>query len=295
MDAIFYSEKQAYLKVNGEFFGEVDANLKTANISDKCLLEFLPKNQNYAPAYSSENGSFLVKKYAFYSNVFYAVKYEKKRTFPYKILSQRTFYLGGQNYYLTVLLDGAIKFYIDGYILATDELPFVPTESKLEYFNGYLFAVFKREKTAVYTYRLDGATLCYKNEVDYYEIDGRFNVKTVYSNVLDVQIEESYLLKDSFLLESRSAKKGKTAFEINKNLVPLLFFDLILNGVDASEILTQNLSSKQLELREFIGSVERAFLNPYALNEVIALYDNKLLVYEFETVNGVISNVIEKD
>lgn len=295
MKAFFYSNKEAYLKCNGAFLGEVNCNLKTANVPTNSLLEFLPKNPNYVPTYSSEKGGALVKVHPLFNGVFYYVNYEKKRTFPYKILSQNKYRLNGDVYALTVLIDGTIKFYIDGAFIITDELPFIPASCKLEYVNGYIFAIFYGKRTAIYAYSLKNACLCYKNLVDEFTLESHFSTKTIYKNVVEIQVEETYELGVNFSLINKIATKNTSAFNVNKNLIPLLFFDLILNGVNASEILSKNLTEKQSELREFIGSVNHFFLNPYCKNEVVALYENKLSIYELEIKNDIIVNIIEKD
>lgn len=295
MKAFFYSSKEAYLKCNGEFLGEVNPNLKTADVPNNSLLEFLPKNPNYVPTYSSEKGGALVKTYPLFNGVFYHIDYEKKRTFPYKILSQNKYKINGDVYALTVLIDGTIKFYIDGNFCVTDELPFMPSSSKLEYLNGYIFAIFYGKTTAIYAYSLKNACLCYKNLVDEFILENHFSTKTIYKNVVEIQVEEMYELGTNFTLINKTAIKNTSAFSVSKNLIPLLFFDLILNGVNASEILSKNLYEKQAELREFIGKVKRVFLNPYCKSEVIALYDNKLSIYELEIKNDTILNIIEKD
>ncbi len=295
MKAFFISQKEAFLKVNGEFLGEVNKNIKTAEILENSLLEFMPKNHNFTPTYSSVNGCNLVKTYPLFLGTLFSVNFEKKRTFPYKILSQNSYTLGGNAYTLTVLLDGAIKFYLDGKIYASDELPFIPSSSKLEYFGGYIFVVFYGKKTAIYAYRLENGNLCYKNLVDGFELGTQFKTKTSYKKTVDISVEETYELNDNFTLLKRVGVKNKNSFSINKNLIPLLFFDLILLGVDASEILTQNLTRKQAELKEFLGDVKQTFLNPYNNSEVIALYESKLAFYSLEIKNGLIDNIIEKD
>lgn len=295
MKAFFFSEKEAFLKCNGEFLGEINTNLKSSEICQNCLFEFLPINQIFAPTYSSIKGSNLVKAYPFYNGTFFYVNYEKKRGFPYKILSQNSFNLNGAKYNLTILLDGAIKFFIDGIFFVTDELPFIPNNSILKYLNGYIFAIFYGKKTAIYAYNLENGALCYKNLVENFELNTIFTTTTFYKNVATIQIEETFELSSNFTLVNRIAKKNKSAFEINKNLIPLFFFDLILNGANASEILCQNLNEKQGDIKAFIGDVKHTLLNPFNENEVVALYENKLSIYELEIKNGAIFNIIEKD
>ncbi|MBO5851820.1 MAG: hypothetical protein J6R29_05770, partial [Clostridia bacterium] len=222
MKAFFISEKEAFLKVNGEFLGEVNKNIKTAEICENSLLEFMPKNQNFVPSYSSVKGSNLVKTYPLFLGTLFSVNFEKKRTFPYKILSQNSYSLGGNAYTLTVLLDGAIKFYLDGKLLATDELPFIPSSSKLELYGGYIFAIFYGKKTAIYAYSLENGALCYKNLVDSFEFNSYFITKTIYKKTVDISVEEVYELNNNFTLFKRVGVKNKNSFSINKNLIPLL-------------------------------------------------------------------------
>ena len=294
MKAYFLSDENAYLKVNGNFVGEVGKNVKVADISEDCLLEFLPKNPLYAPAYSNENGSFLIKVHQLFLGRIYYVNYEKKRCFPYKILSQNGFIISGVNTTLTVLLDGAIKFFIDGKICVTDELPFLPTSAKLQEFCGSIFAIFYGKKTAVYAYD-NGGNLKYKNIVNSFDFDVNFNTKTQVLGVCKLEILECYDVKNNFKLVKRSVLKNKSAFEINKNLLPVLFFELILNGANASEILSQNLAEKQGDLSAFLGDVKHYFLNPYSQNEVVAIYEERASIYETIMQGGIITNIIEKD
>ncbi|MBO5851385.1 MAG: hypothetical protein J6R29_03530, partial [Clostridia bacterium] len=149
--------------------------------------------------------------------------------------------------------------------------------------------------TAIYAYSLENGSLCYKNLVDSFELGTFFNTKTTYKKTVDIMVEEVYDLTNNFSLFKRVGVKNKNSFSVNKNLIPLLFFDLILLGVDASEILTQNLTHKQADLKEFLGNVKHCFLNPYNDSEVIALYDSKLAIYTLEIKNGLIDNIIEKD
>ena len=295
MKAFFYSEKQAYLKIDGHYVGDINENLKTAKIEDGCFFEFLPKNQNFAPTYSSESGCGLVKTYPFLGGVFFDVNYEKKRNFPYKILSQQNYKIGGLNCNLTTLLDGAIKFYIDGDFFVTDELPFIPSSQNLQVLNGVIFAIFCGKKTAIYAYSIENGELLYKNCVDNFSLTNVFTTTTIYKNVVNIQIEESFIVSNKITLNNKICNKNKSVFEVNKNLVPLLLFDLVKHDLSASEILTQKLSEKQGDLKAFIGNVKRAFLNPYHSSEIIALYDNRLCIYAFEYENGSISNIIEKD
>ena len=118
----------SYLKINGNFIGKVNQNLKmvNANLGD-ALLEFLPVNTNYEPFYCDLNNS-----YDFLDGKLVFPAFNKKRNFDYKILTQKRYDIDGNSFLLTLLQDGTIKFYLDGTFIATDELPFIPTSFDLK-------------------------------------------------------------------------------------------------------------------------------------------------------------------
>ena len=171
MKVYFYSEILCYVKIDCNYVGIVDKNYNYLTLFGNELIEFTPKNHAYLPYATTLDGEKdnLIK---FYDGYLFVPKFVKVRNLPYKLILQKCYH---DKFTLTVVTDGAIKFYLEGVFNATDELPFLPVDIDFKIVNNYVFIIFKNKKHAIFVYDIHG-TLCFKNIADNYEIDKELKI-----------------------------------------------------------------------------------------------------------------------
>ncbi len=293
MKCFFCSDNSAFLKCNGSFLGEINCNLKYCEVLKNSLIEVLPTSKTLLPLYvNSSNflGTFTANFNEYH--LFY-FKLNKRRNLPFKLLKQQNFYENGNNYTITIISDGVLKFYLDGGVYALDELPINPTSVDLKIYGNYLFLSFYSKKVAIFVYDITNSNLVYKNLVDAFEINDTFTTTTYKNCGVDIVIKEKWHYDSGFLKNEKSVQKNASIFSINKNILAVIFLNLLKEDGDVLEFLHPSLHDRVNDLKEFVLDFETAYLNPFDFDETLVIYKDKLSVFRFEFIDGKISNIVE--
>lgn len=295
MKSFFYCDNGAYLKCNGNFLGEIDCNLKFCDVPQNSLLEILPKSKNHLPVYLNSNDYF--GEFTANFNTYYVFKINlyKRRNLPFKLLLQKSFYEAGNNYTVTVVSDGVLKFYLDGSVYALDELPLNPTSIDLKISNGYLFLSFYSSKVALFVYDVNTCNLVFKDLVDHFELTSSLITTSYKTCGIKLTVKENWDINSGFLKREKSVQKTSLFYNVNKNLLPVVFLNLLKEDGDVLDFLHPTLKDRVLDLKNFFSNFETACLNPFNFNEVLVFYKEKLSRFCFEFSEDKIINVIENN
>lgn len=256
MKVYFYSHTPALVKYNGFFIGKIGKNLTSYNCEENCLLEFIPTSDDYIPISVYNFTSSIVKRFSIYNELLlYVPSFKKNKSHPYKIIKQENFTLSSSQYLLTVLLDGVIKFYINGNYFATGELPFIPTTFKVEEVNDLLFISFVKEKTCLFIYRKTNTelTLVYSDIVENYSYqNSTLKAYKNYPNLFNLEVTEIWEYSANFNIKTIISNLDDKILSCNDKVKGYLFLSLIILNVDVKLLLSSELKEKSSYIKEFL-------------------------------------------
>lgn len=295
MDYFFISNIPYHLKINGEYLGKVTKNLKFLSLNEPIsFMEFLPINNKYFPAYADESNVCGIKKFKFLSGEIILPSFDKKPLTEFKVLAQKQFLVNGYSYLLSVVLDGTVKFYVDGNVAIIENLPFTPNDCDVYTINNLVFFTFTHKKTAVIGYDFSFPTpkLIYKDLVDEFEINSPLKIKKHFDFINPITIFEEWNLTPNVSLLSRKTELLKG--QIPKQLLALSFMETVSVLGDLSIYLTSDLNARANDIYEFIKKPMLLFNPPNTFDEVISITDSEIFTYKFEFSGNLICNLIEK-
>ena len=285
MNYYFFSEIDCYLKFNGEYLGLVNKNVKTVNLNDNGLFEFIPISEAYFPKYylTTENKKGV---YRINDNTLYIPYFTKIRQLPYKIIMQKNF----DKFNLTVTTDGCIKFYLDGNFYATNELPFLPSDVEFYTFNGILLLFFKSARVAIYAYNLKTGELVFKNIVNSFVLNNNLSVTETFYYPVNYTITKTWNIDATFTLNSVVVSEIQS--EIPPTLIPFYFCSFIKQGVLVTDFLCDNLKPRASDFTSFFGEIDLILPSFSTIeNEVYIISNNTVNIVKFELDKNLISNV----
>ena len=285
MNYYFFSEIDCYLKFNGEYLGLVNKNVKTVNLNDNGLFEFIPISEAYFPKYylTTENKKGV---YRINDNTLYIPYFTKIRQLPYKIIMQKNF----DKFNLTVTTDGCIKFYLDGNFYATDELPFLPNDVEFYTVNDTLLLFFKNTRVCIYAYNLKTGELVFKNIVNSFDINNNLSVTETFYYPVNYTVTKQWIIDTTFTLNSVVVSEIQS--EIPPTLIPFYFCSFIKQGVLVADFLCDNLKPRANDFTSFLGEIDYILPSFSTIeNEVCIISNNTVNLVRFEFENNLIKNV----
>ena len=297
MDYFFISNIPYHLKINGNYLGKATKNLKVLSIFDDIsFLEFLPINDKYFPTYADKTNLGGIKKFPLFSGEIILPTFQKKPPTAFKILCQKQFLVNGLSYLLSVVLDGAVKFYVDGNIAILDSLPFIPTDCQVYTHGSFVFFTFTANKTAIIGYDFSFSTpkIIFRDLVDEFEISSPLKTKKHYDFINPITILEEWDLSSPLTLISRKTNLVKPLNEIPNKLIPLSFMETVSVMGDLSIYLTPELNERANDLYQFIKKPVYLFYPPESFSEVVSITEKEIFIYKFEFNGNRICNLIEK-
>ena len=297
MDYFFISNIPYHLKINGEYFGKVSKNLKVLSLSEPIsFMEFLPINNRYFPTYADQTNLDGIKKFHFLNGDIILPNFDKKPLNLFKILYQKQFTVNGLSYLLSVVLDGTVKFYVDGNVAIIDTLPFIPTDCEIYTLSNLVFFTFSHSKTAIigYDFSFSNPKLIFKDLVDEFEINSLLKIKKHYDFINPITLFEEWDLSSNVTLLSRKTEFLRKLNEIPKQLISLSFMQTVSVMGDLALYLTNELCSRANDIYEFIKKPTLLFNSPNSFEEVVSITDSEIFTYKFEFSGSLICNLIEK-
>lgn len=293
MKVYLYSETPCHLKINGEYLGVINDNLHLADVEcDEPFFELLPISAKYLPVYGSKSCNDIKIFNSFGRRFIYPV-FPIKCGYPFKVIGQKQ-----QSAYsilasVTVVLDGSIKFFLDGTISDVKALPFIPKDFEITIYSDLIILSFSAEKSAVFIYSTESKSLVFSGVYDEFFISQNLTVKKRYKTVSRTSIEEEWLLSSAPTLLSRRDIKEKDFFDIHPHLLPLAFFENLSIGANVQGALAPRLYDRISDLSEFLGKIVKVV--PYNSDSVFLIKPNAITLAKVEMENRLISNVLEED
>lgn len=285
-----------YFKINGEYAGVIDKNLKSFETElENPFFEALPQNNLFLPCYANLLGSSSLKVFKVEKGVLVYPVLKKSANATFKLLGQADAVINGIKTVLSVTVDGNVKFYIDGIIKDVKPLPFIPEKFEIYCENGLIFASFSQEKTALFIYDATTGNLVFSSVVNAFSYSEVLTVQKRFLTTIKTTVIEKWSFKEGAKLISKSDEKERSFFEISPSLIPVAFFESIVIGSSISEIATPSLVKRYEELKDFLGKVIRVIPSPLNDDSVWLVCENEVVkgVAVFE--NGLISNVLLDD
>lgn len=291
----FLSSVPCYLKVNGNYVGEVDSNLKRLEDSSRLqLLEFLPKNTAYYPVYGKENGDYL-RVFKVEDGILYHPVFLLKKNLSIKVIFQKSEIFAFGEILLTCAQDGDIKIFLDGYISDVKTLPFIPSECEIKHVEDFLVVLIKGVKTAVFLYGISSRKLCFSDVSDTAQFSSVLTLEKRYETVTKTTLKETWSLSNEVKLLSLESKFEKPYRLVNENLLPLAFFENACLGADLQEISTPEFYKKTPNLKSFLGNVISAVMSPVNDKEVWLIQNDLVVKGSIKTKGNLVDNVILDD
>ncbi len=294
MSALFFSELPCYLKIDGNFVGEIDKNPKIFNsLSCDSFLEFIPKNSEYYSISTLYRDKLNVKCFNLKGDDIIVPLFYKKRSLSYSVLFQEKLNVYNSEVILTVVQDGGYKLYLDGIIVYTDSLPFSPQRFEFKVIKNALILIFYGKKTVVIVLDLNNGKLLFKNMGDKVNIDGFLCIENTYKTAIPLTITDKWDLTSFKLLEKTSCPH-KSRFQIHPKLISTAFFEWIALNVSVKELLSSEILSREQELSSFIGKPIAVFPYYKDINKTVVLDNESAHLYTLEFKDNLIFNIIEE-
>ncbi len=287
MKVYFYSKIPALLKINGSFVGKINKTPTFIDISDDSLLEYLPLVDDYFAISTFGFSSKQIKVFKLKNSILICPNFSKKRNAPYKIITQKFVEIFNTKHLLTIASDNSYKFYLNGDLYVTDEIPFLTSNFLVEQYDDFVFISFNLKKKCLFIYRLqDGCLkLCFKDIVDDYSYSSyRLNIYKKYLSPIDVEITETWSYDKSFNLTNIVSNYDKTILTSNEKIKGLLFINLLILNADVSLFLSSNLLKKANVIKEFLSYPYLCFENFESNN------DNEYLILTNEGAKCIFLN-----
>ena len=256
MKVYFYSHMPALVKHNGIFIGKIGKNLTSYFLEEDCLLEFIPICDDFLPIAVHNFTSSMVKCFSIYNELFlYIPSFKKNKSYPYKIIKQESHIIFSSQAQVTILLDGVIKFYINGNYFATNELPFIPNSFKIEEVGDLLFVSFIKEKTCLFIYRRTNSDLQleYSDIIENYSFQNNLlKVFKKYSSLYNLEVTEMWEYQNVFRVKNFISNLDDKIFSLNDRVKGYLFLSLTILNVDVKILLSSELKEKSKYIKEFL-------------------------------------------
>ncbi|MBE5744271.1 MAG: hypothetical protein E7358_06120 [Clostridiales bacterium] len=291
----FLSNTPCFIKVDGEFIGEVNDNLKESKINSPfSLVEFLPKNNLYYPVYGDKNCENM-RVFTVEDGLLYFPIFSLKKPLPMKVIFQKSERILQGEILLTVITDGEVKIFIDGYFSDVKTLPFIPNDAQIIPLENHVAITIKGAKTIVFLYEISSRKLCFSDVVDSVLFSDVLTVEKNYQTVTKTTLKETWALSPEIKLLSLESFLQIPYRLINKNLLPLAFFENACLGAQLKEIVTPNFYEKSKDLKSFLGNVITATPSPINLEEVWLIENRFVTKGILKRKGDLIDNVILDD
>lgn len=251
----FYSQQNAFVFCNGKYYGKINQNVKSANLEENSLLQFVCEDESYSSFYAYNLKSKNLKVYNLKKGILLCPTFDKNRNLPYKIHLQKDISIKNSRHVITILLDGDIKFHINGLFYLTSELPFIADSVNIEEKDDFLFLSFQKEKTCLLIYKFYNGeyNLCYKDVVDSYSYQNlTLKIYKTYFTPYSLEITENWEFADKFSLVSTYSNLLDNVISLKKPLKNYTFMYLLIVKANVSAFITKNVKDKLNSLNEFL-------------------------------------------
>lgn len=291
----FLSNVPSFLRVDGKFLGVVSENLKIFESNSRLnFLEFLPKDDLFYSIYGDKNCDSM-RVFKVDNGLLYYPVFLRKKNLPLKLILQKSESCLFGEILITLVTDGDVKAFIDGFISDVKTLPFLPKNVEIKVLEKHVAVIFTSGKTALLLYDINIRKLVYSDVVDLVEFSDVLSVEKSYKTITKTTIKETWSLSNEIRLLSKESIIKKPYGLICKNLLPLAFFENASLGADLKEIVTPSFYEKSANLKSFLGSVINAVQSPVNEGEVWLIENNLVTKGKLQTKGDLIDNVILDD
>ncbi|MBR4420277.1 MAG: hypothetical protein IKT32_05290 [Clostridia bacterium] len=251
------SSNRCAVKINGEFVGYADLNLKTTTAPKDAFFEFIPTDNYLGKATLSANNlnqnSAPVKAYPYESGFLILPIFYNKFIPFYKQL------------YKNIINDCFVQVYIDGYckvVVANDNgseifhLPFIPTKIQAKKCDDFLFVQFlTNRKSSVYIFNIKNAPLLHLvgNANSFQFLNGGFCLTQRFKRITEIAVTKTYD-KNGELLQVNHTRNSPIE-RLNANLIPYAFLDELNLCESYLDFLSPNLLQHKQLIKDFFGNL----------------------------------------
>lgn len=255
MKYYIFCNKIAHLKLQGEYAGEIGADLKSFNANFPLFIEILPQSQNYLTIAKEINSTTLchsdLQVFRLSDGLLIMPILQKNWQYPFKILHQNS--SNGVSVY--AFSDGGLKLFICNENLSQIiNLPFYPTNIKSEFFGElvFIYAV-KDYKNHLYVFSRNNLQNAILNKPNCnYSLTTNLAIITQKTNSLS-GVTFEYKISPKGEIISKTFTKSAPISRLNQRLLPFALLQDCLLQVDFSEYLHPDLKEYKNIIKEYLG------------------------------------------
>jgi hypothetical protein len=295
MNAIFISQIDCYLKLNGKFIGDLSLNSKIIyNFNEDCFLEFIPISDDYLPTFYFKNHIGKVKKYTLNGDLIFIPTFEKKRNLKYEVLIQKRVNTQIGQILITCVQDGCYKYFLDGAIVYSGELSIKPTGADAKIVNGTLLVFFYGEPNLIFIFSLQNGKLIFQDYANKLELGDTLNLTKEFKTIIPTSILYKWKIEENVSLLGKETFLKKSVYDICDELLDLSFLQLLTIGANVTSFTTPHLNDRIKDLIEFIGKPYMLFLYYKNPTKIVGIYKDYISLYSLSKENNLIDNIVDE-
>ena len=259
MKIYFLSSQPCALSFNGVYFGVTNLFERFAEISlkDNLFVEFTPQNAQPIRFFLTEEIRFVPPPHCSVYLLPHALAIYA-RDFPpcdcpLRLIAQKR----SDDTLATVFQQGAIQL-----SLQTDKNVFIATlppsflHCEVDFYADLCF-ISTKNQLAIYT--KTGKQVFLEEIIDYSVAENKLNATLPLSNPLNLQAKCTYALSAESVLQTSFSlqtilQKQEDKEQFKAALLPYLFFESLLLGVDIAPYLSEELQKDKAKLRDYLGN-----------------------------------------
>ena len=179
-------------------------------------------------------------------------------------------------------------------VVYSGELSIKPSSVDAKIINDVLVVVFYGETTLVFAFNLNNSQLIFQDYGNLVNLSNYLEISKDYKTIIPASVVYRWNLNLNPTLNDKECYLKKSIYDINDNLLPLSYLQLISVGASVNKYISPNLKDREKDLIDFISKPHLLF--PYYKDDkkVVAVYENHLSLYELTLSNNLIENIVDE-
>ena len=253
----FISSNPCFIKINGELFGECENNLIFTTAHFPALIEFIPKNNCFAPIFYnlSQKTAYVSKNLCIYPFE-YGLLFMPNFTQAFLPTSKSLYYKEFENCTLSVIIDGFAKAFVTtsggSNIFPLD---FIPEKIDATTFHSLLLLTLSfKDRKKLYIFNLSSYPVLIKECYFSYFLLNEDTLSVIYQShtLTKIETQENYDKEGN--LTNKKSKRSAHIGRLSPFLLPFAFLEELSFNLDIGDFLHPSLAQHKHVVKDYFGN-----------------------------------------